>query len=73
MPLYDEWVILLEQEMHLFDLLRSKGLHNVELVMRQVELGSAPPRRVHGLRTLCQGLQVGSIVDAEALAQIAED
>ena len=73
MPLDDKGVILLEQEMHLFDLLRGERLHNVELVVGQVKLGPAPPGRVHGLGTFCQGLEIRTVVDTEPLAEIAED
>ena len=73
MSLDDKGVILLEQEMHLFHLLRRERLDNIELVVWQVELGPAPPRRIHGLGAFRQRLQVRAVVDAKALAEVTED
>ncbi len=72
-PLDDVRVILFEKGMHLLDFLGGERLQDVERVDREVELGPAPPRRVHLLGTLSKRFQKALVIDAEPLAQIAED
>ena len=73
MPLDDVGVVLLEQRVHLLDLLRLEGLDDVELVVRVVEARPALARRPHRLGALGERAHERRVLDAEALAEVAKD
>ena len=70
MPFYDVWVVMLQDKVHLFYLLRGQGLNCVDVVLRSVKFGTStsPGRGLHGQGSFGQGFQIGSIIDAETLA-----
>lgn len=67
-------MVVLEERVHALDLLGRQALQDEQLIVAAVELGAGLARRVdlHRLRAR-QRLAVLHVVDAEALAQIAED
>ena len=74
MSLDDEGVVVLEQRVHLLHLLRGERLGHEQPVVAQVELGAALARGVRGLGALeGEGAEVLPVVDAEALAEVAEN
>ena len=69
----DVRMVLFEQRMHLFNLLRRQSLDHVELVVGVVEARPALARRFHRFRTFGKRAQEARIVDAETLAKVAKD